>query len=126
MPSTFEPTFKCEIDPQWNITNAINTKFPKSEGDDFIDFIGYDFIGQIRRIYDNGIVHSYIGDDNDNNVIFEINVSSTYSSWTDKEPIVPLSPVLTYMSCSECEYGKLYSIGDKVKYYPGSGLTIID
>ena len=122
--STFEPSFKC--DPLWNTKNAISTKFPKSSEDNFIDFVGYDFIGRIRRIYSNGLVHSYIGDDTDSDAIIEIIVSSTYSSWTEFLPIVPLHPVITYMTGNECEYGALYSIGDKVQYYPGNGLTHMD
>ena len=126
VPSTFEPTFKCEIDTQWNITNNINIKFPRSHEDHFIDFVGYDFIGHIRRIYSQGLVHSYIADDNENNTLIEITVLSTYSSWTEKYPIVPKYPVITYMNGNQCTCGELYSIGDKVKYYPVNGLTHMD
>jgi len=121
VPSTFDSLLMCEINPQWYNQNAISTKFPKSHEDNFIDFVGYDFVGRIRRIYSDGIVHSYIADDSDSNTFIEIIVQSPYYKPTGK--IISSNLIITYITGNQCEYGSLYSIGDKVQYELGYGLT---
>jgi len=123
----------CYVDPEWKYNNEIYSKFPLPNDYKFIDFVGLDFIGRIRRIYTTQLVQEYSVSENTfnneddqnekNNTFIEIIVSSPLN--IDENCTLTEHPVLTYISGDDCQYDELYMIGDKVKYYASGGLIHI-